>query len=168
VEIDGEDQCELWAVFRVARRARPRDVLWREHPDGFELSAWHDGYERLPARARHAREFRWYDDGVLLVRDRVSARGRCARCRACTSIPTARSRSRGDARADPHPGGAFACRSTARASSRRGVDLLSGVRARSTAQRSRSRAVEPARVRLLHRARRGRCVRRDDCARAHG
>ena len=28
VEIDGEDQCEFWGTFRVARRARPRDVVW--------------------------------------------------------------------------------------------------------------------------------------------
>ena len=26
VEIDGQSQCEFWSVFRVARRARPRDV----------------------------------------------------------------------------------------------------------------------------------------------
>jgi uncharacterized heparinase superfamily protein len=74
VEIDGEDQCEFWGTFRVARRGRPRDVAFDADARGFRLSAWHDGYERLPAHARHAREFRWYDDGVLLVRDRVSAR----------------------------------------------------------------------------------------------
>ena len=73
VEIGGEDQCEFWGVFRVARRGRPRDVVWTTPSDGFRLSAWHDGYERLPGRPRHAREFRWYRDGVLLVRDRVSA-----------------------------------------------------------------------------------------------
>ena len=73
VEIDGEDQCEFWGTFRVARRGRPRDVVWAPQPDGFRLSAWHDGYERLHGRPRHAREFRWYEDGVLLVRDRVTA-----------------------------------------------------------------------------------------------
>jgi uncharacterized heparinase superfamily protein len=73
VEIDGEDQCEFWSTFRVARRGRPRDVVWTPHPDGFRLSAWHDGYQRLPGRPRHAREFRWFADGVLLVRDRVTA-----------------------------------------------------------------------------------------------
>ncbi len=74
VEIGGEDQCEFWGTFRVARRGRPRDVVWTPEADGFRLSAWHDGYERLPGRPRHAREFRWYGDGVLLVRDRVTAR----------------------------------------------------------------------------------------------
>ncbi len=73
VEIDGEDQCELWGTFRVARRGRPRDVVWDARPGGFSLSAWHDGYQRLRGRPRHARAFRWYDEGVLLVRDRVTA-----------------------------------------------------------------------------------------------
>lgn len=73
VEIDGQDQCEFWSTFRVARRARPRDVVWTPEPNGFRLSAWHDGYQRLSGRPRHAREFRWYGDGVLLVRDRVTA-----------------------------------------------------------------------------------------------
>jgi uncharacterized heparinase superfamily protein len=73
VEIEGEDQCELWGTFRVARRARPRDVVWRQESDGFSLSAWHDGYLRLPGAPRHARAFRWHDEGVLVVRDRVTA-----------------------------------------------------------------------------------------------
>jgi uncharacterized heparinase superfamily protein len=73
VEIDGQDQCEFWSTFRVARRGRPRDVAWTARPGGFSLSAWHDGYDRLRGQPRHAREFRWYDDGVLLVRDRVTS-----------------------------------------------------------------------------------------------
>jgi uncharacterized heparinase superfamily protein len=73
VEIDGHDQCELWGTFRVGRRAAPQDVAWRPSSDGFQLSAWHDGYARLSGRPRHAREFRWYGDGVLLVRDRIGA-----------------------------------------------------------------------------------------------
>jgi uncharacterized heparinase superfamily protein len=78
VEIDGEDQCEFWGTFRVARRGRPRDVAWKIDSGGFWLSAWHDGYQRLPGHPCHAREFRWYDDGVLLVRDRVTS-GRAVR-----------------------------------------------------------------------------------------
>lgn len=74
VEIDGEDQCEFWAAFRVARRGRPRDVVWEALEGGFALEGWHDGYERLASRARHRRRFRWYPEGVLLVRDVVTAR----------------------------------------------------------------------------------------------
>ncbi len=73
VEIAGADQCEMWGTFRVGHRARPCDVSWQPLEDGFVLSAGHDGYERLAGRPRHMRVFRWFDDGVLLVRDRVAA-----------------------------------------------------------------------------------------------
>ena len=73
VEVDGEDQSEFWASFRVARRGRPHDVHWKEIEGGFRLEGWHDGYQRLPARARHERRFRWHPSGVLLARDRVVA-----------------------------------------------------------------------------------------------
>jgi uncharacterized heparinase superfamily protein len=73
VEIEGQDQCEFWAAFRVARRARPRDVAFREQPGGFALAGWHDGYRRLPGAPRHARRFAWHSEGVLLVRDRLEA-----------------------------------------------------------------------------------------------
>ncbi len=73
VEIEGVDQCEFWAAFRVARRGRPHDVVWQARDDGFRLEAWHDGYQRLPGRPRHDRAFRWYASGVLMVRDRIRA-----------------------------------------------------------------------------------------------
>lgn len=79
VEVEGRDQCEFWAAFRVGRRGRPRDVVFEALDDGFRLAGWHDGYLRLQSRARHARELRWYAGGLLLVRDRVEAR-RPVRC----------------------------------------------------------------------------------------
>ncbi|MCH8890239.1 MAG: alginate lyase family protein [Myxococcales bacterium] len=71
IEIDGEDQCEFWATFRVARRARPREIRWETTEDGFRLSGWHDGYERLPGKPRHYRQFSWHERGALAVKDRV-------------------------------------------------------------------------------------------------
>jgi len=73
VEIDGKDQCEFWAAFRVARRGRARDVQWQPSAGGFRLSAWHDGYCRLGGAPRHRREFIWGKEGVLAVRDRLTA-----------------------------------------------------------------------------------------------
>ena len=73
VEIDGEDQCEFWGAFRVARRGRPHEVRFRREGEGFDLDAWHDGYERLSGAPRHRRRFRWYPHGVLMVRDWVTA-----------------------------------------------------------------------------------------------
>jgi hypothetical protein len=92
VEIDGEDQCEFWARFRVARRARPRDVVVVASTDGFRLSAWHDGYERLPGRPRHERAFRWHATASCSCATACSASGPCARCRAA---PASRLRDRG-------------------------------------------------------------------------
>jgi uncharacterized heparinase superfamily protein len=71
VEVDGEDQCEFWASFRVGRRGRPRDVRFEPCGSGFRLEGWHDGYRRLPGRPRHERRFRFDPAGVLLVRDRL-------------------------------------------------------------------------------------------------
>jgi uncharacterized heparinase superfamily protein len=108
VEIDGQSQCEFWSVFRVARRARPRGVRFEPRPDGFRLSAWHDGYQRLAGRPRHQRRFRWHPRGVLLVRDEVaSSRPVTARSRlhlhpdcVVEEIAGLRARIR-------HPGGSF-------------------------------------------------------------
>lgn len=90
VELEGADQCEFWGVFRVARRGRPHDVVWEPRGDGFSLAGWHDGYERLPARARHERRFRWHPQGVLLVRDRVEARRPVTGCSRLHLHPSCR------------------------------------------------------------------------------
>jgi len=71
VELAGQDQCEFWSAFRVARRGRPRDVVFERLEDGFRLTGWHDGYERLPGRPSHRREFQWSEGGTLRVRDVV-------------------------------------------------------------------------------------------------
>ena len=73
VEIEGEDQVELWAAFRVGRRCRPRDVKWRTFEEGFELSGRHDGYRHLPGRPTHTRTFRWLRQGRLDIHDRVDS-----------------------------------------------------------------------------------------------
>ena len=74
VTIDGEDQAEFWAAFRVGRRGRPHDVIHREQADGFTLEGWHDGYRHLPAAAIHRRRFVWNDAGTLGIRDAIDAR----------------------------------------------------------------------------------------------
>jgi uncharacterized heparinase superfamily protein len=75
VEVDGQDQCEFWDTFRVARRGYPHDIRWKPASDGFHLSGWHDAYRRLPGVPTHHRTVEW--DGRasrLKVRDRVKAR----------------------------------------------------------------------------------------------
>jgi uncharacterized heparinase superfamily protein len=71
VEIAGQDQCEMWGSFRVARRARVRLLEWTPSTQGFILNAIHDGYKRLRPELRHSRRFDWNAGGRLQVTDSV-------------------------------------------------------------------------------------------------
>lgn len=70
VEIGGVDSSEVWAAFRVARRARPFDVT----VDGTGLpacvSAAHDGYRRLKGAPVHRRTWR-LDRRNMVVADQI-------------------------------------------------------------------------------------------------
>jgi len=70
IELDGQDQCEFWAAFRVARRGRPHDVEAHAGPGTLRLSGWHDGYLRLPGRPVHHRAMTW-ERRVLRITDSV-------------------------------------------------------------------------------------------------
>lgn len=66
VEVGGISSSEMWAGFRVGRRARIRDL----NLQGFELTASHDGYRFMPGAPVHER--RWHlEDRSLLVEDCV-------------------------------------------------------------------------------------------------
>lgn len=73
VVIDGKNSSEVWAGFRVARRAYPRRL---EISDGQAISVRcaHDGYRRLPGHPEHERQwiFRTTSCNELAVEDRVS------------------------------------------------------------------------------------------------
>ena len=69
--IDGAEQHEIWASFRVARRGYPIDV----RVDGEQgISAAHTGYRRLPGEPLHRREIR-FEDRSIIVSDRIEGRG---------------------------------------------------------------------------------------------
>ena len=55
VEVDGEDSSEVWAAFRVARRARPFDMQVRTREGLRFVSCAHDGYSRLRGAPVHRR-----------------------------------------------------------------------------------------------------------------
>ncbi len=74
VEVDGEDQSEVWHSFRMARRAGAPAVTVREEDGRLRVTAWHDGYERLRSPARHWRSVVAVDDGWV-VADVVLGRG---------------------------------------------------------------------------------------------
>lgn len=73
VEVDGKDQCEMWAAFRVARRGYPRDIKWEPSATGFSISGWHDGYRRLSGRPVHSRRIEWGPRKGLVITDRITS-----------------------------------------------------------------------------------------------
>ncbi|MDZ7938369.1 MAG: alginate lyase family protein [Rhodoferax sp.] len=70
LEIDGKNSSEVWAGFRVARRAYPIDVSVRHENGATIVEAAHDGYCRLPDRPVHRRCWVLRSD-CLLVSDLV-------------------------------------------------------------------------------------------------
>lgn len=73
--IDDTDSSEMWHIFRVGRRAKPRDVRVEFGKSMCEAFATHTGYDHLPGRPRHARNVRVKDHGQLEITDRVSGSG---------------------------------------------------------------------------------------------
>ncbi len=53
VTVDGQDQSEVWAAFRVARRARAQLDRWAA---GSSMAGSHDGYRRLVGELSHRRQ----------------------------------------------------------------------------------------------------------------
>jgi uncharacterized heparinase superfamily protein len=71
VVLDGQDSSEVWAAFRVARRARVRLRSARATATGVLIEASHDGYRRLAGHNEHCR--RWLlQERALQIEDRIS------------------------------------------------------------------------------------------------
>ena len=71
VVLDREDSSEIWAGFRVARRARVKLRSVTTTPSAAIIEASHDGYRRLPGRNEHRR--RWIlDERSLRIEDEIS------------------------------------------------------------------------------------------------
>ncbi len=72
VTVDGADQSEVWAAFRVARFARATLEAWEP---GRRVAASHDGYHRLAGRPSHRREVLYQGPGAWRIVDRLTAEG---------------------------------------------------------------------------------------------
>lgn len=72
--IDDLDSSEIWKSFRVARRARIKDIVIEELNNEFFLKATHDGYIRIN-NIYHTRMWR-IKNNLLLIQDEVSGEGR--------------------------------------------------------------------------------------------
>jgi uncharacterized heparinase superfamily protein len=80
VAINGQDSSEVWAGFRVARRARPFDLSLELHDGQLRLSCAHDGYRRLRGSPVHRRVWT-FRPNMLLIEDRIEGSFRTALAR---------------------------------------------------------------------------------------
>jgi uncharacterized heparinase superfamily protein len=71
VVVNGEDSSQVWAGFRVARRARVKLRSITSTPRAVIIEASHDGYRRLAGRNMHRRRFT-IDDRSLCIEDEIS------------------------------------------------------------------------------------------------
>jgi uncharacterized heparinase superfamily protein len=75
VQVDSQEQSEVWGSFRVARRAYVQGIVETENT----VAASHTGYERIGAY--HRREFS-FDHRRIVITDTVESQGP-HECRAC-------------------------------------------------------------------------------------
>jgi uncharacterized heparinase superfamily protein len=75
VTVDDQDSSEVWAAFRVARRAQPLDLAIEREGPILRVSCAHDGYRRLPGKPFHRRTWT-LEPGHLRVRDQIDGRFR--------------------------------------------------------------------------------------------
>ncbi len=74
VEVDGEDQTEVWGIFRAARRAHGHLELLARDGSTVEVVASHDGYRRLPGSPVHRRCWR-ISPGRVDITDTITGAG---------------------------------------------------------------------------------------------
>ena len=77
VVVNGENSSEVWAGFRVARRAYPFDLVIEENPDSVFISCAHDGYSRLKCMPIHRRTWE-FSDSRLVISDQIVGDFECA------------------------------------------------------------------------------------------
>ncbi len=75
LELDGQDQSEMWGVFRVGRRARPFDLRREETEGRVSIEASHDGYRHLSGGPVHRRRMEHLGGDVWRVEDVVLGSG---------------------------------------------------------------------------------------------
>ncbi|MFC1529265.1 heparinase II/III family protein [Gemmatimonadota bacterium] len=74
VLVDGENSSEVWDSFRVARRAKVRDIITNMGRRTVSLSGCHDGFKHLSGSPVHYRSW-YYGRRRLIISDSISGRG---------------------------------------------------------------------------------------------
>jgi uncharacterized heparinase superfamily protein len=78
IEVNGQEQSEIWGGFRVARRGRSTGARIEEFTDtGMRFRGGHDGYRRLPQRVLHERMFEVEFTGKYRIHDSLTGTGQC-------------------------------------------------------------------------------------------
>lgn len=77
--IDGRNSSDVWAGFRVARRANPFDINIRNHGRDITVSACHDGYKTFSHDVIVKRTWS-FSEGCLVINDCVSGNMSSAVC----------------------------------------------------------------------------------------
>lgn len=73
VAIDGENSSEVWAGFRVARRAYPGEIQIYREENSLSICGSHNGYQRLKGKVLHCRKWN-FETNRLIVEDRLEGR----------------------------------------------------------------------------------------------
>jgi uncharacterized heparinase superfamily protein len=73
VTVAGQDSSEIWAGFRVGRRARVQRVSLKEASGVTLVKASHTGYAHLPGMPVHHRQWEWQSGDYLVVHDEIIA-----------------------------------------------------------------------------------------------
>lgn len=77
LEVDSENSSEIWAGFRVARRAHPFNIDVSNSDTQVMVSGCHDGFQRLTGKVIHCRK--WvFEKNRLVVTDHISGNFRSA------------------------------------------------------------------------------------------
>ncbi len=76
VRIDGQEQSEVWGLFRVARRASPLSAkLFTDNSETQIFCGSHDGYRRLADKVTHLRRVEFKKDRGWMIEDRLEGQG---------------------------------------------------------------------------------------------
>lgn len=71
VGINGQNSSDVWAGFRVARRAYPKKASIFKDANQIKISCAHDGYKRLSGKNMHSREWTFTKNN-LMIQDHIT------------------------------------------------------------------------------------------------
>ena len=72
LSIDNQNSSDVWASFRVGRRAKPKNLEICEDEGSINISCSHDGYSYLKFKPIHTRKWR-FENNILSISDHVSS-----------------------------------------------------------------------------------------------